>query len=424
MAPRVWLLCFLIYALILAGLVALNGTLLALAVPLLVYLATGYLYRPAKTALGIERHLSADRVEPGTPVSVALRLTNRGETRLEEIFIEDIIPASLKRIAGPAALLTALEPGSNAGLEYTITGKRGYHRLEEVCIQTGETLGLFRRQERAAATAHFLVLPEVIRLRRVEIRPRATRVYSGQIPARQGGPGVEFFGVREYQPGDSLRWLNGRAAARHPRALFVNEFEQERVADVGLILDARRQSDSRRQGETLFEYSVQATAALAEAFLKGGNRVGLFVYGRSLDWTFPAYGKVQRERIMRALARAEPEDSPVFEKLDHLPARLFPTRSQLVLISPLLPDDRDLLVRLRAQGYRLLVISPDPVTFEERGLGQEPAQRLAGRLARLERNLLLRQLRQADIRVVDWQVEVPFQQVVYGALGHFYSQNG
>ena len=44
----------------------------------------------------------------------------------------------------------------------------------------------------AHAPGEFLVLPEMTRLRRVAIRPRQTRVYSGTIPARQGGPGVEL----------------------------------------------------------------------------------------------------------------------------------------------------------------------------------------------------------------------------------------
>jgi uncharacterized protein (DUF58 family) len=199
----------------------------------------------------------------------------------------------------------------------------------------------------------------------------------------------------------------------------VNEFEQERVADVGLILDARRQSDASSNGGFLFEYGVRATTALAVALLKGGNRVGLFIYGRWLDWTFPGYGKMQQERILRALARAEPDASPVFETLDHLPTRLFPARSQLILVSPLLPQDPELLISLRARGYRLLVISPDPVAFEEKEAGEGRAARLAVRLARLEREILLRQLRQAGIRVVNWQVDKPLPQMAQAALSRF-----
>jgi uncharacterized protein (DUF58 family) len=230
---------------------------------------------------------------------------------------------------------------------------------------------------------------------------------------------VEFFGVREYQPGDPLRWVNNRASARHPQTLFINEFEQERVADVGLILDARQQSDARSPEGLLFEHSVRATATLADTFLSVGNRVGLFIYGRSLDWTFPGYGKAQRERILRALARAQQGGGHVFEKLEHLPTRLFPARSQLVLISPLLNEDADLLITLRARGYRLLVISPDPITFERKGLNESPEVELATRFARLERELLLTRLRQADIRVVDWPVDIPFSRAAHTALSRF-----
>ena len=239
---------------------------------------------------------------------------------------------------------------------------------------------------------------------------------AGQIPARQGGPGVEFYGVREYQPGDPTRWINSRATARHPQSLFVNEFEQERVADVGLILDARRQSDVRTHDGALFEYAIQAAAALADTFLHRGNRVGLLMYGRSLDWTMPGYGKVQRERILRALARAETGDLPVLERLDYLPTRLFPARSQIVLISPLLPHDLEMLTILRARGYQLLVISPDPVSFEQRGLAGQPEAATAARIARLERALLLQRCRRTGVAIVDWPIDVPFQEIAEAAL--------
>jgi uncharacterized protein (DUF58 family) len=230
---------------------------------------------------------------------------------------------------------------------------------------------------------------------------------------------VEFFGVREYQPGDPLRWINSRASARHLQTLFINEFEQERVADVGLILDARQQSDVHSPEGSLFEYTIQATAALADVFINAGNRVGLFIYGRSLDWTFPGYGKVQRERILRALANAELGSGQVFEKLEHLPARLFPARSQLVLVSPLLPQDTEELTKLRANGYQLLVVSPDPIAFEQKGLKQEREVILAAHLARLERGLLLDKLRQAGIRVMEWPVDTPFQQAAHAALSRY-----
>jgi uncharacterized protein (DUF58 family) len=250
----------------------------------------------------------------------------------------------------------------------------------------------------------------------VAIRPLRTRGTAGPVPARQGGAGIDFFGVREYQMGDPRRWINWRASARHPRALFTNEFEQERIADVGLILDARRRTDVVAGEDALFEYGIRATASLAERFLSDGNRVGLLVYGRALDWTFPGYGKVQRERILRALARAQTGDSQVFDKLDYLPTRFFPARSQLVLFSPRCMDDLRMLVRLRARGYQLLVIRPDPVSMELDVLGNMPGSDLAARIVRVERTLLQRKLQQAGIHVVDWRLDRPFDQVIHASL--------
>jgi len=210
--------------------------------------------------------------------------------------------------------------------------------------------------------------------------------------------------------------INWKATARHPRAFFTNEFEQERVADVGLILDARQRCYPRSKEGSLFEYAVLAAAALAEAFLNDGNRVGMFIYGRVVDWTFPGYGKVQKERIMQALAMAEPGAHTLFDKLEHLPKRLFPSHSQLVFISPLLKDDQQTLFQLRARRYQVLVISPDPISFEEGGLRPHPDFEVGRRIALLERTLMLRKLRQAGIQVVNWPVNTPFYHVVGSSL--------
>jgi uncharacterized protein (DUF58 family) len=260
-----------------------------------------------------------------------------------------------------------------------------------------------------------LVLPTVARVRRIAIRPRETRVYSGVIPAHQGGTGIEFFGLREYQMGDSPHHINWRVSARQGEALYSNEYEQERVADVGVVLDGRRRVNDFGRGRSIFEDSVIAAVAVSSALLSDGNRVGVFIYGRRLKWTSPGYGKHQRERIMQDLALAEIGETENFNSLI-IPRRLFPPKSQLILISPLSTDDLPVLAQLRVKGYQLMVISPDPVSFEARGLADHPSVRLAARIARLEREVLLRSLRRAGIQVVNWDVALPFDQEARAAL--------
>jgi uncharacterized protein (DUF58 family) len=421
---RPLLLGVLIYAITFLALLTFNGPLLILAIPLVLLLGMGLYYGPGELPLQATRTLSRDRTGEGLPVVVTLAVTNTGAAYLEEVVIEESPPLELRvsdsdaREPTATRFLTALAPGETVTLTYTVQGQCGEHAFGEVHAAAHDHFGLFQHEGIVPATGEdsLYVLPTAIKLKRIAIRPRQTLVYAGATPARVGGAGTEFYGVRPYQPSDSPRHINWRANARHPGSLFTTEFQQERIADVGLILDARRRADIASRDRALFEYSVQATAALAETFLQDGHRVGLLRYGGVLDWTYPGYGKQQRERILRTLARAETGESLVFDRLEYLPTRFFPAKSQIVLVSPLCLEDLDPLIYLRGRGYEVLIVSPNPVAFERRFLPDTPTTALATRVARIERSVLLRRLRQAGIRIVDWDVALPLQQAVAMSL--------
>ncbi|HEY2980199.1 MAG TPA: DUF58 domain-containing protein, partial [Anaerolineales bacterium] len=287
--PRSLYLSLLSFSLLLIGLVTLRGEFLTLAVPLVTYLVLGFLNGPESLQLEIQRHLSADRVAPDAPVEITLTVVNRG-THLEELALEDSLPTGLRvRLGSPLSLVT-LPPGASHTWTYTIDGPRGHYAFESLRARANDHLAVSSREVRVEAKGHFFVFPQLTRLRHMAIRPRRTRVYAGRIPARAAGAGVEFYGVRAYQSGDSTRWINWRASARHDE-LFTNEFQQERVADVGIVLDGRLRTNVFARGHSLFEHSVGAAAALADVLLSQGDRVGLLFYSSYLDWTVPGYGQ-------------------------------------------------------------------------------------------------------------------------------------
>lgn len=413
---RSLLLSLLAYGLILFGLLTLRGDILSLSIPLVIYLLSGLLRVPQEINLTVERKLSVERTRAEMPVQVTLQITNAGAT-LEDVLIRDKLSPRLKILDGSAQHLLHLVKGQTVNLIYTVSGLRGYYPFPGLRVEARDHFGLVSREEMIPTPGQLFILPSVLRLKQIAIRTRKTRVYSGTIPARVGGHGMEFFGLREYQAGDSPRWINWRASARHAFSMYSNEFEQERVANVGIILDGRLKTNIFDKEHSLFEYSVLAAAALADVLLSQGNRVGLLNYGRFLNWTFPGYGKIQRERILQALAHAQVGSSTVFSELEYIPARLFPTHSQIVLVSPLDADDVKVLVQLRARGYQVMVISPDPVAFELNYLPKSESVDQAARLLRMERNLLIQKLQRAGIQVLDWNVSQPFDQVVKRRLG-------
>jgi uncharacterized protein (DUF58 family) len=279
-------------------------------------------------------------------------------------------------------------------------------------VEVNETLGLFSAQVEPPAPARLSVEPAGEQLRSFNLRPPQTRGFAGPVPSRQGGRGTDFFTVREYQPGDPLRQINWKASSRAERAMYTNIYEQQRIADVTIILDAREHVDQYNpQLGNLFEYSVRAAVTLTESILKTGNRLGMLVYGPGMESVFPGYGKVQQRRILRALTRAGAGFNFALESLAHLPVRVFPSGSQIILISPLLSEDPPQIANMHTMGYGVLLLSPNPLMFENSAAGEpeDPSspQALAWRLACTERRLLLQRLKRSGVQVLDWDVREP-----------------
>jgi uncharacterized protein (DUF58 family) len=416
MNSRVQLLTYLAYGLLILGLGLLHSGVMVLAVPLLVYLALAIYYSTPEPELLCERRLDQATMRAGGLTAVTLTIANQGPP-IEELLVEDQLPAGLTVWEGPARLLAPLPPGKTLTLNYTIRSTRGNFLLPGIQVEAGETLGLFRQARSYALPNQLAVIPAYRRLHSVTVRALRTLGFTGPLPSRQAGAGVDFFGVRPYQSGDPFRRVNWRAMARHGDVPYTTEFEQERITDIGLIVDMREQTLLSFGAESLLEYAVEATAALADTLLREGHRLGLLLYGQ-VQWIFPGYGKKQRERVLRALAAAAPSDSQVFRSLNYLPTRLLPARSQIIFVSSLLPGDEVMLLRLRAYGYAVMVVSPDPIHFEA---GHLPANRLlplARSLAQLERQFCLRRLRQGGITLINWPVERSLDEVVQAGIAH------
>jgi len=412
---RSLLLGIITYSLVVAAMLTVRGELITLALPLVAYLLAALLFVPDDIHLEATRHVSNERVSPNADVDISVTITNLGAS-LDEVLIEDHVPAGLRTGSGHSRHLIRLAKGESYSFTYSVSGPRGGYVFKNVQAQINASMGAISREVQLDAPGQLFVFPPVTRLRHVAIHPRRTRVYAGSIPARAGGSGAEFFGVRGYQPGDSPRTINWRASAHSIEQLYSNEFQQERVADVGIVLDGRTRTNMFAHGHSLFEHSVGAAAALADAMLFQGNRVGLLLYASYLSWTIAGYGRVQRERILHSLAQAKPGGSDVFSDLDHFPTRLFPPESQIILVSPLVDDDLPSLIGLRAHGYQVLVISPDPIKFELSYLPKNEDVNLAARVIRMERMLLLQKVQRAGIQILDWDVHDPFDQVVKQTL--------
>jgi uncharacterized protein (DUF58 family) len=186
---------------------------------------------------------------------------------------------------------------------------------------------------------------------------------SGLHRSPRKGFSVEFADFRPYQPGDDLRYVDWKIAARADRWV-VKQYEEETNLRATLILDVSRSMDWRgapaAERLTKRAYAEQLTAALALLLLRQRDAVGLVRFDDAVRTSVPPRARTtQWRRVLAALA--EPSGGRASDVAAALAqaARLVTRRGMIILLSDLLVEaDAALpaLRGLRAAGHDVTVL--------------------------------------------------------------------
>lgn len=186
---------------------------------------------------------------------------------------------------------------------------------------------------------------------------------SGLHRSPRKGFSVEFAEFRPYQPGDDLRYVDWKIAARSDRWV-VKQYEEETNLRATLVLDVSRSMDWRGAPAELRltkrAYAEQLVAALALLLLRQRDAVGLIRFDDAVRSSIPPRARsTQWRRIAAALTeRAGGRASDLAAALGQA-ARLVTRRGMVILVSDLLVDvDQAMpaLRGLRAAGHDVTVL--------------------------------------------------------------------
>ena len=262
----------------------------------------------------------------------------------------------------PVAL--RLAAGQERELELTLLAQRwGGHVIGPTFVRARDPLGLLTWETTAETRPELRTYPREAVLQRV-IQAADTQVFAGNEVARTKGEGIEFADIRPWGAGDALKRVNWRASARRGD-LWVNESHPERNTDVILFVDSF--AEARLGGEGTLDLAARATSALADAYVRRRDRVGLIAFGGILRWLVPGTGLVQLYRIVDSLLDTQIVLSYYWKEIDVIPRRTLPPNALVLALSPLLdPRSVGALIDLRARGHDLAVIDVSPVPFTKR----------------------------------------------------------
>jgi uncharacterized protein (DUF58 family) len=189
--------------------------------------------------------------------------------------------------------------------------QRGRYRFGPFRVSTRFPFGLFERRVTFEQTNMLTVTPRLGRLTKRWIA-RHHEEFEGTQRREQRHSRVtgEFYGVREWRPGDSRRWIHWRSSARHG-TLVVRQFERQRNRDVALLVDLWQPDRPGPEDLENVELAVSfAATVVADLCRKGGSNVLLGTTGAEPEWMGgPASVALLQDAMQRlAVAEASSED--------------------------------------------------------------------------------------------------------------------
>jgi uncharacterized protein (DUF58 family) len=248
--------------------------------------------------------------------------------------------------------------------EEGVCNRRGLYTLGPTSLETGDPLGFYTVRVEYPASVTMMVMPPIVHLPALDVAP-AGRAGEGRHQAKALEHAVSAAGVREYLPGDSLRWIHWPTSARRDEP-FVRTFDSTTSSDWWIFLDMDRRVQAGEGQAATAEHGVILAASLADRGLQGGKAVGLVAHGDDLVWLPPRLGADQRLEILRALALVDAGQHSLAELL----ARTGPAlrqRSGLVIITPDVGGEwLDALLPLVRRG-----LAPTVLLLDRRSFGGE-----------------------------------------------------
>jgi uncharacterized protein (DUF58 family) len=264
--------------------------------------------------------LKIRRIDPqhgsvGEPLIVRYAVFNR--SRLLSIFNITIAEASASSGAGTWRHL--MQPASawimHIGPRETVHGeaifwptKRGEVAFERLRVSTTFPFGIIRKSITVPQSQHTLIYPMLYELKRGVLDALTPAGLMGLKVTQHPGSGDDYFGVREFKPGDSMRHISWKRTA-HADELITIERTSPSPAKMRVILDLtvptealRVEANSAISARDLEERAISLAASIMHAADLQGFEVGLTVQGVNVPPIAVRRNRWHLRKIMAALA--------------------------------------------------------------------------------------------------------------------------
>jgi uncharacterized protein (DUF58 family) len=351
---------------------------------------------------GVRLHAPARALLEGERVDVVVTLA--AADRIDVASVVLLVPSWLGPDGAPLSRAVTAAAGEEVDVAFPLRSHRwGRRQLGPAVLRATGAHGLLRCGPFASGAGLVTTWPLREEFAATDAVPRASGLVGLHL-SRRLGEGSDVAGVRPFVPGDRLRRVNWRVTQRTGR-LHVTSTYSDRDTEVLLVLDSRQ--DLGRPPGSCLDTGVRATAAIAEHYLRGGDRVSLLDLGQHLRRVRAGNGRAHLVHILDVLLDVRPlhwydlsDRAAIQLTMATLPATV-PAGRLVVVLGPLAGEAAfRLLAGLAQAGHAVVAVDtlppdarPEPYTFWTD---------LAFRMWRLDREGDIHRLGDLGVPVVPW----------------------
>ena len=348
--------------------------------------------------VGATRHLDLARLFEGDGTRVDLRLTNPGK-RLLFVEVRDRLPRQVKvtEHKGAPYDFLALPRQGTAKLHYELQAPLlGVYEVGPTDLRLEDPFGLFFEERSVAPPDTLWVLPRAEDLRKAALLSRLPLPLLGEHQVNRPGDGFDFFALREYVPGDTMRMVNWKASARSGK-MMVNQMERTTAAEVAFFIDGRAIVNVGPEDASPRVLAARAAASLVDFVYKTKDNARIYVYTDHVREIEPMPAERMIPHIMETMAELQPTgEFPLALAVRQALPALKPF-TPVILVSPLLDDGTIMEAAsiLLANEMIVTVVTPQPLDIP----GADPD---FARALLAERQTAIQELRGFGALVVEW----------------------
>ena len=251
----------------------------------------------------------------GEPLAVRYAVTNRN--RLFAVFAIHVEERPVAGMTGwPRLMAPARAWVMHLGPRETVHGdavfwptRRGEARFDELRIWTTFPFGIIKKSITFSQPQHTLIYPQLYEIRRDVLTAVAPQGIAGTKVSAMTGAGDDYYGMREFRPGDQLRQIAWKRSACLDQLVCL---ERTKPTPPRLRVIVNLTSPARAEGagpsaHQLEERAVSLAPSIVHAADRQGYGVGLSLPGTGAPSLLIRRNHWHRAKIMGALAAIDLE---------------------------------------------------------------------------------------------------------------------